>query len=471
MLDNLFNLVVSLSGGSYEPSRSVCFVSKQPKLREIFAADFRDRVVHHLIVPEIEKIFEPKFIHDSYACRMGKGTHAAVYRLKSFMNRISKGCRAAAWFIQLDVKSFFMSIDREILLGILARHVRDKRLFTIVETIVRQNCTKNYIYKGDPKLLRMIPPHKSLFHIPEGKGLPIGNLTSQFFGNVYLNEMDQFVKHKLKAKYYVRYVDDFILLDESRDRLLLYKTEIAGFLNKRLKLEIKRQYTLKRVSEGSNFLGYVVRPDYVLVRNRVIGNLRARIRQFEREMVTPPILPLSKGRSENGVFIHIHLREEKVKALRQTLASYLGHFKHADSYRLIRSLFDKYSYLKDIFSVDAECRLIPLYEPRPEPECLYEQYKWAAEQYSLDYCIFLQTGKFCELYGQRAEIYGKALGLNLTPGRRMSGLQAGFPMSQLKGFKKMAQETGLQYVVMCEEGYYASGLKRRVITEIFRRAE
>lgn len=330
LLDNLADLSSSLQDGSYRPSRSVCFVAKQPKLREIFAADFRDRVVHHLLVPQIEKIFEPKFIHDSYACRNGKGTHAAVERLKAFMNRITKGGRVVAWFMQLDIRSFFMSIDREILLGILEKNMRKSfehppsipplkggkcletpsplegegwgeggfadTLLRLAETIVRQDCTKDFVYKGDPSLLKGIPPHKSLFTIPAGKGLPIGNLTSQFFGNVYLNELDQFVKHTLKVRHYLRYVDDFIFLAQSSERLLEMKEKIGEFLEKRLALELKREVTLKRVSEGANFLGYIVRSDYVLVRNRVIGNLKARLREFEDEMtnVTPPGLPLTQ---------------------------------------------------------------------------------------------------------------------------------------------------------------------------------
>ncbi len=349
LLDNLLDLRSRLQDGTYSPSRSVCFVAKQPKLREIFAADFRDRVVHHLLVPEIEKVFEPKFNHDSYACRKGKGTHAAVARLRHFMNCVTRGGRVAAWFMQLDIRSFFMSIDREILLGILKKNIKKalynkisprpslpKRgktplnplfiegkvpplengettyrpcsslnptlekggeggfykqnsfadaLLWLAEVIVNQDCTKDFVYKGDPRLLQGIPQHKSLFHIPPGKGLPIGNLTSQFFGNVYLNELDQFVKHTLKVRHYLRYVDDFILLDTNRERLLEMTKQIGSFLKERLALDMKPDFTLTRVSEGANFLGYIVRPDYVLVRNRVIGNLRARLRHFEEEIV------------------------------------------------------------------------------------------------------------------------------------------------------------------------------------------
>jgi len=581
LLDNLTDLSSSLQDASYRPSRSVCFVAKQPKLREIFAADFRDRVVHHLLVPQIEKIFEPKFIHDSYACRTGKGTHAAVERLKVFMHRATKSGRVAAWFMQLDIRSFFMSIDREILMGILEKNilkgssvschsgdtlrsntgemarklchsrengnpvplkkrlwipaqqtagmteqeagvtdtgskrmtgVEGNKLMRLAEIIVNQDCTKDYIYKGDPSLLRGIPPHKSLFTIPAGKGLPIGNLTSQFFGNVYLNELDQFVKHTLKARHYLRYVDDFILLDTNRERLLEMKEKIGQFLNEKLALELKPEITLKRVSEGANFLGYIVRPDYVLVRNRVIGNLRARLRQFEEEMVWQKRACHSRenGNPENRVKaitldsgskdcrndekndVIIHLREEKVWQLRQTFSSYLGHFKYANAYKLTRSLFEKYEYLKNIFAINDEGRLIPLYEPPFEPANMRRQYRWALEQYPA-HCIFFQVGKFCEFYGEQAELYGRFFGLKIAGGRGrydsnhnpltpfIKGelnpksatrnpqlVQCGFPVSRLKRFKEKARNAGLPYVVVGERGYYPAGLKKRVITEIFR---
>jgi RNA-directed DNA polymerase len=518
LLDNLFDLSKSLDAGTYKPARSVCFVTKQPKHREIFAADFRDRVVHHLLVPQIENIFDPKFIHDSYACRVGKGTHAAVARLRSFMHAATKGGRVAAWFMQLDIRSFFMSIDREILLGILGHHIRDPRVMALAETIVRQDCTANYVYKGDASLLRQIPLHKSLFHIPEGKGLPIGNLTSQFFGNVYLNELDQFIKHKLKVRYYLRYVDDFILLDPDRERLNTLRDEIASFLQKRLALALKPGIILRRVSEGANFLGYIVRSEYVLVRNRVLGNLRARLKKFEeamveyvsgsdnfaiegisRQKISPsPSLPErgdtslwqredrrdfidncehSCEQSDGRYFIRIHLREENVQRLRQTLVSYMGHFKHADAYTLTHGLFEKYFWLKEIFTLDAVGRLIPLYEPDFQPVNLRDQYGWAQSQFP-EMCIFFQVGSFCEFYGVQAERYAKFFGLKLltltiTPkgrGRNM-GRQSGFPVRMLKDFKTRMLKAGQSFVVIAEHGYYRSGLRKRGVTEIayFRR--
>ena len=244
------------------------------------------------------------------------------------------------------------------------------------------------------------------------------------------------------------------------------------------------------------------------MRNRVIGNLRARLRKFEEEMVdipcnnapvlrqaqdtpslpkrgegellSPPLRggaegrqvpPLGGKRALGGImslypFMRLHLREDNVRQLRQTLASYLGHFKHADSHRLLRGLFGKYQYLKDIFIVDEQGKLIPLYHPPFEPVNMRGQYNWAIKQYP-DYCIFFQVGKFCEFYGEQAERYGSFFSLTMQPAMRNLQLtQCGFPVRYLKEFKKKTRATGLPYVVIGERGYYPSGLKKRVVTEI-----
>ena len=455
ILDNLFELGAALAEGSYTPSRSVCFIAKQPKHREIFAADFRDRVVHHLLVPRLEEIFEPKFIHDSFACRTGKGTHAAVQRLQQFMNSVTRRGEVSAWFLQLDIRSFFMSMDREILLGMLARHVRDPRLLELAALIVRNDCTRDFVYKGDPRLLQGIPPHKSLFHIPKGKGLPIGNLTSQFFGNVYLNELDQFVKHILKARFYLRYVDDFVLLHTDREMLMHYQEQISLFLTQRLALELKAEQTIKRVSEGANFLGYIVRPDYSLVRGRVAGNLRARLRMYGDELM------------QGTKNIHLHLHEEPLRRLRQTLASYLGHFKHANARTLTRSIFEKFAYLKELFTLDDDYCIQPRYEPVGMPIYLKEQYGWATGNYS-KYCIFFQVGRFCEFYAEQAVRYGRFFGLTPQTDARTGNMKCGFPVRLLRSFKQRARDARMSYIVVGERGYYASGLKKRVVTELFR---
>jgi retron-type reverse transcriptase len=189
--ENIFKLEQELKNRTYHPSRSILFAAKKPKLREIFAADFRDRVVHHILAREFKKIWEPVFIHDSYACRDGKGTHKAVVRLQSFLRRITKNGNVRAYYLQLDIKDFFISIDKELLFTIIRRKVANPEVLWLTEKIIFWDCTTSYISRGSPELLSNIPANKSLFGKDNRRGLPIGNLTSQFFANIYLNELDQ----------------------------------------------------------------------------------------------------------------------------------------------------------------------------------------------------------------------------------------------------------------------------------------
>lgn len=459
LLQNLVLLVEELSRGQYQPTRSVCFVAKQPKLREIFAADFRDRVVHHLLVPRLEALFEPKFIHDSFACRLGKGTHAAMRRLRVFMNQATRGGRRPAWFLQLDVRSFFMSIDKAVLCGIMEKHVKEPALLDLTRRLILHDCTTRYVYKGLPGLLQRVPEHKSLFHALPGKGLPIGNLTSQFFANVYLNELDQYVKHTLKARCYLRYVDDFILVHESKDELVRMKSAIELYLSDKLKLSLKPDAILKRVSEGADFIGYIVRPDYVLARNRVVGNLKAMLDRFEKVIV-------GRGVVGNKGFVLHRLPEEIKVDLRQRLSSYVGHLKHANTRRLIGSIFKRYQYLNDVFRLAVnEFRLELATEPKVAPLSLHSQYAWFERSYGT-YCIFFQVGRFFELYGKQAEHYSALLGLKAAKGSRGLGAQSGFPRRLLEWYKRLCLSKAQDYVVVEECGYYAAGLKRRAVTEV-----
>lgn len=213
------NLERVLENRTYQPRRFSVFVVTEPKVREIFAADFCDRVVHHLLYHFLLPVFEPKFIFDSYACRQGKGTHRAVKRLLHFLRKNSKV------YLQADIKNFFCSINHDILFKLIQKHIKNPEILWLAKTVIYHDCTQYPTKKGQLSLFSQVPPQKSLFNIPKGQGLPIGNLTSQFFANLYLNELDQFVKHKLKCRYYIRYVDDFIILEESRKRLLAIKKE------------------------------------------------------------------------------------------------------------------------------------------------------------------------------------------------------------------------------------------------------
>ena len=200
---NLFNELASLSelltARTYAPSRSVLFYVEKPKLREVFAADFRDRVVHRLLVDLLEPHYEKAFISDSYACRKEKGTHAAVARLNRMIWSGSDQARGPFFFLQLDIKGFFMEIHKDVLLAILKKRVSPD-LFWLVQILVEHNPSENFVLRGSRPAAGVLPPHKTLFHSDSRRGIPIGNLTSQFFANVYLNELDQFIKRKLGVK-------------------------------------------------------------------------------------------------------------------------------------------------------------------------------------------------------------------------------------------------------------------------------
>ena len=178
---------------TYQPGRSVCFFVAKPKLREIFAADFRDRIVHHLLVDYLESIWEPIFIYDSYACRKNKGIHGGVRRLQTMTRQVTHNGAKKAWFLQLDIHNYFMSIDKVILFQLLKQRLSDENALWLAALLVFYDCTKDYHLKGNQALMHAIAPHKTLFNCPHNKGLPIGNLNSQFFANVYLNDLDQFV--------------------------------------------------------------------------------------------------------------------------------------------------------------------------------------------------------------------------------------------------------------------------------------
>jgi len=313
--ENIIQLEWELTKKTYHPSRSILFTVTKPKKREIFAADFRDRIVHHLLVDQMEKVFEPVFIHDSYACRSGKGTHAAVHRLRKFTRQATRNGKLRAYYLQLDIKDFFPSINKEILFDLIKRKITDPDILWLTRVILFWDCTKSYIIRGDSALLKSIPVNKSLFGKDNERGLPIGNLTSQFFANVYLDELDQFVKHTLKCRHYLRYVDDFVILDTDPEKLAELRGRIDEFVAQQLKLQLHpERRKLLPVSNGIDFLGYIVRPGYVLVRKRVINNLKAKLKMFASVNINP----------------------EKIKAV---ISSYLGHFKHANTYRLRHSLF------------------------------------------------------------------------------------------------------------------------------------
>lgn len=280
---NLMNLYRELIEGTYQISRGICFVVEHPKIREVWAAGFRDRVVHHLIYNRLKTYFYPRFIRNSFACIPERGSLDAIQRLESGVRSITRNYSRPAYFLQFDIRNFFLSLNKDVLFELLEPGLDEPWLRRLTFQVLYHDPRQNCWMKSSREAFDRVPRYKSLWHAKSNTGLPIGNLTSQFFANVYLNELDQFVKHQLRMKYYYRYVDDAVILHESAQTLNRIYEEIDAFLRERLKLELHPyKKHLNRVELGINFVGFVVRPYRRYLRRRTINKLRSRIENWSR---------------------------------------------------------------------------------------------------------------------------------------------------------------------------------------------
>ena len=265
---NLMELHEELLSGAYRPGRSICFVITRPKPREVWAADFRDRIVHHLLYNHVAPRFIASFIADSCACIPGRGTLYAAQRLEAKVRSASQNWSKPCWYLKCDLANFFVSIDKRVLLRQLATKIHEPWWMALAEQVLMHDPRADCEVRGPRKLLNRVPQHKRLTVQPAHLGLPIGNLSSQFFANVYLNSLDQFVKHRLRCRHYIRYVDDFVLLHESPQQLNVWLAEIGEFL---LSLGAKLNPTktiLQPVARGVDFVGQVILPWHRTTRKR-----------------------------------------------------------------------------------------------------------------------------------------------------------------------------------------------------------
>lgn len=455
---NLLALREALVSRTYEPARSVCFFVKRPKLREVFAADFRDRVVHHVLVSHLEQTWEPVFIHDSYACRQGKGVHKAVARLQQFMRQATANGTREAFALHLDIRNYFMSIDKQRLFAMLEAKLTDDDARWLTEKLVFHDCTREPVVKGDPRIFERLPPHKTLFRAPPGKGLPIGNLNSQFFANVYLNALDQFVKHALKCRWYLRYCDDFVLLARSREQLLDWRSRIRAFLAEHLLLELNdRRERLRPVADGVDFLGYIVRPFHLLVRRRVVGHLREKLARAERSLVN----------ERNGLTTW-RFDRASLDALQATLASYLGHFRWAAHRRLLAALWRAHPWLAQFFALDVgRLKLGRRDRPPTAARNVLAQYAhWRREFPDVE--VWMQVGAFVERLqwpprrlrarATRVEDAQRAL-RRMRPTRR--GAIEGFPLPQLPQRIAARLAAGRSVLLVAQTGTLGQRIEQR----------
>ncbi|KKT57173.1 MAG: Retron-type reverse transcriptase [Candidatus Giovannonibacteria bacterium GW2011_GWC2_44_9] len=247
--ENIFKLHYELLAGAYRHAPYHGFYVRDPKVRHIHKAAVRDRVLHHAVFRVLSPIFEPTFIANSFSCRIGKGTHKGVAAMENATRKASRNYSGPCFALKCDIRKFFYSVDHQILKKILVRRIKDVQALWLCAEIIDSFESKN--------------PRER-----ESKcGLPIGNLTSQLFANIYLNEFDQFIKHKLKIKYYFRYTDDFIILSRRENYLKLLLPIIKSFLKERLKLQLHpNKVFIRKLSQGIDFLGYVVLPYHRVLR-------------------------------------------------------------------------------------------------------------------------------------------------------------------------------------------------------------
>ena len=313
---NLTELSRSLLDRSYRPGSFRTFMISDPKPRLISAAPYRDRVVHHVICNVLEPIFERSFIFDSYACRRGKGTHASVDRYIRF-------ARLNRYVLKCDVRKFFPSVDHQILMEQLGRKIKDPNVLWLAGMIVEHSNPQEEVpgfFPGD-----------DLFTALERKrGIPIGNQTSQFFSNVYLDPLDHFIKERLRCRHYLRYCDDFVVLDNDKGRLAEVRDGIEKFLlNRRLWLHPKKR-VISRVDEGLRFLGYRIWPNRILLNRRGLARFCRRLKRYQHLVRTGRLSPQS---------------------LTQRIRSWIGHACHADTWRLRSDLFRRTIFLGPVASL------------------------------------------------------------------------------------------------------------------------
>ena len=256
LMDNLFILHEDLNSGKYKHGGYKAFNISDPKPRNIHKASVRDRLLHHAIYRILYPFFDKIFISDSYSCRIKKGTHKALNRFRAFAYTVSSNHTRTCWILKCDIRKFFASIDHKILMNILNSYIPDTHTIKLLQEIIESFSNK------------------------PGIGLPLGNLTSQLFVNIYMNEFDQFVKHKLKVKCYIRYADDFILISSNQKELENFIPLIQDFISNKLKLDLHPQkFFIKTLASGVDFLGWVNFPDYRVLRTVTKRRMMRRIEE------------------------------------------------------------------------------------------------------------------------------------------------------------------------------------------------
>ena len=304
--ENLFTLQEELKANTYQPSQYDNFYIHDPKKRLISAAPFRDRVVHHAVVNLLEPLYEPKFIYDTYANRVGKGSHRALDRCTQYLRRFK-------YVLPMDIRKYFPSVDHAILIEILGQTIVDERFLNLCAKIIASG---QGILEDEYEMVYF--PDDDLFAQNRPRGLPIGNMTSQFWANVYLNKFDHFIKRELKCRGYVRYVDDMLFFSDSKADLHTWREEVIAYLAQ-LRLTVHENSTQPRPSQiGLPFLGFQVFPDYRRLKRRKAVQARRRLKMAVKQ------------------YRQGEIDQERLNA---SVQGWINHARYGDTWGLRRAIF------------------------------------------------------------------------------------------------------------------------------------
>ena len=352
-LVNCRALCDEINFGEYEIGKSITFVVTRPKLREVFAADFRDRVVHHLVINELLPYFEEEFITETYSCRVGKGV---LYGIKSLYDQI-KDCTENyikdAWCVKMDLRAFFMSIPKDRLAERVDKFIEDKYPLNRKKAMLKRLCRQIILHrpetscekKGDLSLWRKLPTEKSLFAVGSERGLPIGNLTSQIFANFYLSPLDHYIKEELNMPYYGRYVDDLVIVSGDKEKLKKIIPLVEDYVTNKLGLTMhKDKRYMQHYKNGVPFIGAVLKPGRVYVKRQTYGNLYGKMKWH-----------------------YCHVSEANLANMIMTTNSYLGYLSNFSSYRKRRKILTGmglYDPWEELIEIDANCKKITDKRPK-----------------------------------------------------------------------------------------------------------
>lgn len=315
----IIDLYLELINKTYKIDKSICFIVMYPKVREIWAADFRDRIVHHLVYNEISEIFYNRFIKDTYSYIPKRGATNALKALRRYAKLVTCDYQKTAYYLKADIENFFVSINKDILYSEIKKYVKEEWLLSLLKQIIYHDNRTNVAVKSSKVLFNLLPKHKSLWFAEDNKGLPIGNLTSQFFSNVYLNVLDQYIKQHWKCKYYCRYVDDFIILDPDPKKLNEIHKDLTRFLKERLDLNLhQHKKSINKVERGIDFVGFTQKPYRVILRQKTIKRIFKIIREYK---------------SSNNWYT-----EKEMTHFIQRINSYLGMLRNTNGYKLRRKV-------------------------------------------------------------------------------------------------------------------------------------